>query len=77
MFARLVVAAMAARAADLAGESCLDGESCFDGDTGFKGEAGRERWDFWVEPNAGRMGECGRVRELEDLGERTVEGLVT
>lgn len=49
MFARMAVAAMAA---DLAGESCLDGErcldgeSCFDGDIGFKGEAGRERCDF-------------------------------
>jgi len=49
MFARMAVAAMAA---DLAGESCLDGErcldgeSCFEGDIGFKGEAGRERCDF-------------------------------
>lgn len=40
MFARVAVAAMAA---DLAGEICLDGESCFEGDIGFKGEAGRER----------------------------------
>lgn len=49
MLARVAVAAMAA---DLAGESCLngksclDGESCFEGDIGFKGEAGRERCDF-------------------------------
>lgn len=80
MFARAAVAAMAA---DLAGESCLDGkscldgESCFDGDIGFKGEAGRERFDFCGEHSADRMGEWGIVRELEDLGERMVEGLVT
>ncbi len=74
MFASMAVAAMAA---DLAGESCLDGESCFEGNISFKGEAGPERCDFCGEHSAGRMGEWGRVRELEVLGERTVEGLVT
>lgn len=73
----LATVAVAAMAADLAGESCFDGESCFEGDMGFSGEAGRERCDFCGEPSTGRIGEWGRVRELEDLGERTVQGLVT
>lgn len=34
-------------------------------------------YNFCSEHSAGRMGDWGRVRELADFGERTVEGLVT
>lgn len=69
--------AVAAMAADLAGEVGLVGGSCFDGLINFRGEAGCETYCFCGEPKTGRMGDCGRVRELEDLGESTVEGFVT
>ena len=55
----------------------LAGEAAFRGEAGFRGETGRARYDFCGEPNGGRIGENGRVRELEDLGESTVDGLVT
>ena len=57
---------VAARAADFEGEIVVRTE------LGLRGEAGREMWGRWGE----RMGECGKVRELEDLGERIVDGLV-
>ena len=47
------------------------------GEGGLRGEAGRETWDFGGAPNGGLTGERGSVRELEDLGDRTVDGLVT
>src|SRR2546421_701327 len=40
-----------------------------------RGETGRARRDFGGDTGAGaRNGECGKERELEDLGERTCEG---
>ena len=68
---------VAAMAADLAGEIGFANVNCFEGLIGFRGETGRERWDFWGEPSVGRMGDWGRVRELDDLGESTVDGFVT
>ena len=42
---------------------------------GFKGDARRELNGFGGDPRVGRAGDCGRVRELADLGERIVDGL--
>lgn len=67
---------VAAMAADLAGETGFANVNCFEGLMGFR-ETGRKRWDFWGEPSVGRMGDWGRVRELDDLGESTVDGFVT
>lgn len=68
----LAKVAVAATATDFAGESCLEGES------GLRGEVGRPRSGFCGEGRLmGRIGDWGRVREFEDLGERIVDGLVT
>lgn len=67
MLARLAVAAAAAV---LAGDASLIGEN------GFKGEVGSAKYDFCGELSSGRIGDWGRVRELADLGERTVDGFV-
>ena len=57
IFARLAVAAAAA---------ALIGDVCFKGDCGRK-----IAWALLGEPRGGgRTGDCGSVRELEDLGER-------
>lgn len=42
---------------------------------GFNGDAGRERLDFGCKLAAVCIGECGRVREFDDLGDNTVDGL--
>lgn len=69
--ARLAVAAAAAAlAGDVVGTTLI-------GERGFRGEAGRETYDFCGEHRTGRTGDCGNVREFADLGERTVDGLVT
>ena len=67
---------VAAIAANLAGEPGGAKENCFEGLAGFNGDTGRERWGFWGEPRTGRTGDWS-VREFRDLGDRTVEGLVT
>ena len=59
----------------LANDAVAATVSAFTGGTlGFRGDAGRELKDFWGEPKVGRIGDCGRVREFADLGERTVDG---
>lgn len=68
MFARVVVAA---RTALLAGDAILIG------DADFSGDVGRERCGLWAEPRGGRMGDGGTVRELDDFGDKTQDGLVT
>ena len=67
MLARLAVAAAAAF---LAGDASLIGE------TGFRGDVGNAKYDFCGDLSSGRIGDWGRVRELADLGERTVDGFV-
>ena len=47
------------------------------GDAGFNGEAGRARYDFGGDASIGLIGGRGRVRELDDFGESTLEGSVT
>ena len=68
MLARLAVAAAAAV---LAGDANLIGEM------GFRGDVGCAKYNFEGEFSSGRTGDCGRVRELADFGERTVDGFVT
>ena len=48
---------VAAIAADFAGETGFVGDSCFEGLINLRGDAGRERYCFWGEPNAGRTGD--------------------
>lgn len=69
--------AMLARLAVAAAVAALTGDTVLIAEKGFSGEARCERYDFCGEHRAGRIGDWGRVRELADLGERTVEGLVT
>ena len=66
--ARVVVAATAA---------ALAGDGGFVANAGFNGEAGRARYDFCGDASIGLIGERGRVRELDDFGESTLEGFVT
>ena len=63
--------AVAAAAAAFAGDANLTGETDFRGDVGFA------KYDFCGDLSSGRIGDWGRVRELADLGERTVDGSVT
>ena len=49
--------AVAAIAADFAGDIGLAGESCLDGLISLRGDAGCERYCFWGEPKTGRRGD--------------------
>jgi hypothetical protein len=60
---------VAAIAADLAGPAI------FGGIISFNGEAGCNGFIFCGGSSTERIGDCGRVRELDDFGESTMEGL--
>ena len=53
--------------------AALAGEACFAAEKGFNGEVGREMNDLCGDSRSGLSGDWGRVRELADLGDRTVD----
>ena len=67
MLARLAVAAAAA---------ALVGDASLTGEMNFRGDAGCAEYNFCGDFMSGRIGDWGNVRELADLGERTVDGFV-
>lgn len=69
-FTMLARSAVAAAAAALAGDANLIGE------IGFRGDVGSAKCGFCGDLSSIRTGDWGRVRELADFGERTVEGFV-
>ena len=69
-FTMLARSAVAAAAAALAGDASLIGEMVF------RGDVGSAKCAFCGDLSSIRIGDWGRVRELADLGERTVEGFV-
>ncbi len=70
-FTILARLAVAAATADLAGDANLIGEM------GFRGEVGCVKYAFCGDLSSERIGDWGRVRELADFGERTVDGFVS
>lgn len=66
IFARFMVAAVAAAFA---------GDADFTDDVGFRGDIVYARYDFCGDPSPALIGDWGRVRELADFGDKTVDGL--
>ena len=69
-FTMLARSAVAAAAAALAGDANLTGE------IDFRGDVGSAKCAFCGDLSSIRIGDWGRVRELADFGERTVDGFV-
>ena len=67
---------MLARSAVAAAAAALAGDANLIGEIGFRGDVGSAKCAFCGDLSSIRIGDWGRVRELADLGERTVEGFV-
>lgn len=67
---------MLARFAVAAAAAALAGDANLIGDIGFRGDVGCAKYNFCGDLSSGWTGDWGRVRELADLGESTVDGFV-